>query len=138
MHHATRNATRKFLQDILIFWCQINKIFVSPNSVPNHPKIIPTQKRYYIIFGSWILGHFGRSRTFSDILEKICYQIPLLCYQSALFCEIYGPAAFSQQNTQLSRKSYATQTHLQVTSKLNNPVFMLLSKNIGEFWRVFC
>lgn len=78
-------------------------------------QIIPKSsqlKRFIISFlspgSSDISDIFGHFRTFwklfSDIFEKICYQ-------SALFCEVYGSAAFSQQNTQLIRNSYATQTH---------------------------
>lgn len=65
MQHEMQHGN--FYKIFLYFGARLTNYLYHPNSVPNHPKIIPTQKGYHIIFGSWILGHFGRSRTFSDI-----------------------------------------------------------------------
>lgn len=113
-HYATRNATRKKYNNFLYSVTSLTKYLYHPNSVPNHPKIIPTQKGYYIILESWILGHFGRSRTFSDIFGKICYQIPLFCDQSALFCEVMALLRFRSK----TRNYHATITQLRHIDKL--------------------
>lgn len=121
IHHATRNATRKFLQDILVFWYQINKIFVSPNSVPNHPKIIPTQKVYIIIFESWILGHFGHFRTFLEtfrtfseksVIKSHFYVIKVLYFVRLWPCCVF--AAKHATITQLIRNSDTLTSYKQV------------------------
>ena len=114
IHHATRNATRKNYNWFLYSGTRLTKYLYHPNSLPNHPKIFPTQKGYHIIFGSWILGHFGRSRTFSDIFGKICYQIPLLWYQNALFCEVMALLRFRSK----TRNYHATHTQLRHIDKL--------------------
>lgn len=137
IHYATRNATRKKYNKFLYSVAWLTKYLY----LPTLSQIIPKSsqiKRFIISFlvsgSSDISDALGHFRTFSENLLSN----PTFMLSKRFIFEIYGPAAFSQQNTQLSRKSYVTQTHWQVTSKLKNPVFMLLSKNIGEFWRVFC
>lgn len=70
-HYATRNATRKFLKDILVFWRQINKIFVSSQLYPKSSQNHPNSKGLSYHFGfldprtfrtlSDIFGHFRKN-----------------------------------------------------------------------------
>lgn len=102
------------IQWIFVFCHLTNKIFVSSQLCPKSSQNLPNSKGLSYHFGSWILGHFGRSRTFSDIFGKICYQIPLLCYQSALFCEVMALLRFRSK----THNYHATITQLRHIDKL--------------------
>lgn len=110
-HYATRNATRKKYNDFFVFWHRINKIFVLSQKYPKRSQNHPNSKDLSYHF--WFLD-LRTFRTLSDSLghfRKNLLSNPTFMLSLCFIFEIYGPAALSQQNTQLSRKSYVTQTH---------------------------
>lgn len=112
MQHEMQHGN--FYKIFLYFGARLTKYLYHPNSVPNHPKIIPTQKGYYIILvpgSSDISDALGHFRTFS---EKSVIKSHFSVIKVLYFARFMALLRFRSK----TRNSYATHTQLRHIDKL--------------------